>query len=62
MKEIQDIDDVKLLVNTFYGKVRQDDLLGKIFDGVIQDNWDFHLNKMYGFWQTVLLHEPCLSG
>ena len=32
--DITDIEDIKLLVNTFYGKVRQDDLLADIFDGI----------------------------
>ena len=60
--DITDIEDIKLLVNTFYGKVRQDDLLADIFNGVIQDRWDEHLEKMYRFWQTVLLEEHTYYG
>lgn len=43
------------MVDDFYGKIRQDDLLGNIFNRVIQDRWPQHLDKMYSFWQTVLL-------
>jgi len=61
-KDITTLDDVKLLVDTFYGKVREDALLQPIFDRVIQDNWPEHLAKMYRFWQTVLLDEHTYSG
>lgn len=54
-KDINTIEDIRLLVDTFYGKVRANELLGPIFDGVIQDRWPEHLEKMYRFWQTVLL-------
>ena len=49
------MEDIRLLVDTFYGKVRIDPLLGGIFNGVIKDRWPQHLEKMYSFWQTVLL-------
>lgn len=61
-KDITDIDDIKKLVNTFYGKVRQDNLLSDIFNGVIQDRWEEHLEKMYRFWQTILLEEHTYYG
>ena len=51
------LDDIKILVDTFYDKARQDTLLGPIFEGVIEDRWPEHLEKMYRFWQTVLLGE-----
>ncbi|MEM7375210.1 MAG: group III truncated hemoglobin [Bacteroidota bacterium] len=62
MKDIQTIQDIRLLVDTFYGKVRQDDLIGPIFNEVIQDKWAMHLEKMYAFWQTVLLQEITYGG
>lgn len=62
MKDIQELPDIQLLVDTFYGKVRQDDLLKDIFNGIIQDRWPEHLEKMYRFWQTVLLEEHTYYG
>src|SRR5690606_24757315 len=53
-KKIETIDDIRLLVDTFYGKARQDSLIGPIFNDVIGDQWPVHLEKMYRFWQTVL--------
>lgn len=46
--------DVEQLVNAFYGKARQDEVLGFIFDEVARTNWETHLPKMYAFWETVL--------
>lgn len=39
--------DIELLVDSFYTKVRSDELLGPIFNGVIQNRWPEHLKKMY---------------
>ncbi|RIV30375.1 group III truncated hemoglobin [Flagellimonas lutimaris] len=61
-KEIISLEEVKLLVDFFYGKVRKDPLLADIFNEVIQDNWPNHLEKMYRFWQTVLLKEHTYQG
>ncbi len=41
------------LVDTFYGRVRQDALLGPVF-AAVQD-WDAHLAKLRDFWSSVVL-------
>lgn len=61
-KDILNIDDIQLLVRTFYNKVREDDVLKDIFINKIQDRWPEHLDKMYRFWQTVLLDERTYDG
>jgi hemoglobin len=61
-KDIATIEDIRLLVDAFYGKIRVDILLGGIFNGVIKDRWPEHLEKMYRFWQTVLLDEHTYYG
>lgn len=61
--DIQNMDDVRWMVDDFYGKVRKDELIGPIFEEVLHDHWDEHLEKMYCFWQTVLFDdEPTYSG
>lgn len=62
MKRILNLDDIRSLVDTFYGKIREDDLLKDIFNGIIQDRWPEHLDKMYRFWQTILLEEHTYYG
>jgi hemoglobin len=61
-KDISNIEDIQLLVNTFYAKVQKDDLIGDIFNEKIGDRWTEHLEKMYRFWQTILLEEHTYSG
>jgi hemoglobin len=61
-QDISGLEDIKKLVDTFYRKVQKDSLLGTIFNEVIQDNWPQHLEKMYSFWQTVLLGEHTYYG
>ncbi|MCM4154731.1 group III truncated hemoglobin [Gramella sp. AN32] len=61
-KDISNIDDIKELVDTFYAKVQQDELMAGIFNQVIEDRWPKHLEKMYTFWQTVLLGEHTYYG
>lgn len=61
-KDITSIADIHLLVDTFYGKVQKDALLGPVFNEVIQDKWPAHLEKMYRFWQTILLTEHTYFG
>jgi hemoglobin len=61
-KDLQNLDDIRTLVDNFYGKVRSDKLLAPIFNERIRDNWPVHLEKMYRFWQTVLLGEHTYMG
>ena len=42
------------LVHTFYGKIREDDVLGPVFNEAISD-WLHHLGKMVDFWSSVML-------
>lgn len=61
-EKIEEIDQIKSLVDTFYGKVKADPLLAPIFENRIKGDWDKHLDKMYRFWQTVLLEEHTYYG
>ncbi len=61
-KDIISIQDIRLLVDTFYSNIRADEKLGPIFNERIGDNWPEHLEKMYRFWQTILLDEYTYQG
>ncbi len=54
--------DVELLVNTFYDAVKQNTVIGYIFNDVVKVDWDEHLPKMYAFWSSILLDERSYSG
>ena len=59
--DITGIDDIKIFVNEFYGKVQQDDFIGPVFTGAITD-WQPHLEKMYQFWNAALFSVPGFKG
>jgi len=59
--DIADEDSIKHLVDTFYGKVRADDLIGPVFESAIQD-WNEHLPTMYAFWSNLLFRKGGYTG
>jgi hemoglobin len=62
MKDIENIDDIKLFVNEFYKKVQEDALIGPIFLEKIPGDWQPHLNKLYAFWNAALFSVPGFKG
>ncbi|MBC5839907.1 group III truncated hemoglobin [Flavobacterium sp. F-380] len=60
--DISTLEDIKSLVDTFYGHVQKDNFIGPIFNLKIGENWPDHLEKMYRFWQTILLEVHTYSG
>jgi hemoglobin len=53
---------VELLVDSFYTKVKQDDLLAPIFNNADFFSWDTHIPIMVNFWETLLLHTASYKG
>lgn len=62
LTDITTLEDIKLLVDTFYSKIQEDQFIGPIFNEKIGNHWTEHLEKMYRFWQTILLEEHTYSG
>jgi hemoglobin len=60
--DITDRRDVACLVNVFYDRVRDDRLLGPIFDDVAHVDWATHLPRMYDFWESVLFGTSTFKG
>jgi len=60
--DIRSRDEIVRLVDAFYTRVREDDLLGPIFDEVARVDWAEHLPKMYAFWETVLFGAGTFRG
>lgn len=55
MKQIENRNDVNVLVNLFYSRIRKDELLGPIFNShIAEDKWPEHLEKLTDFWETNL--------
>lgn len=62
MHDIKNQADIKLLLDTFHSKVKQDDIIGFIFNDIIGASWDKHLPMMYKFWDMALLSKPGYEG
>lgn len=62
LTDIKNLEDIKTLVDTFYSKVQKDTLIGPIFNEKLGTAWPEHLEKMYRFWQTILLDAHSYSG
>lgn len=52
---------IALLVDSFYARIRDDAVLGPIFNGRISD-WPTHLRQMKHFWASVLHASGTFSG
>jgi hemoglobin len=54
--------DIRLLIDTFYDKVKEDDVIGYIFNDIANVDWAHHLPKMYAFWSFILLGADSYQG
>lgn len=50
------------MVDRFYSRIREDELLGPVFNDVIGDHWPEHLAKLTDFWTSVLLASRRYKG
>lgn len=57
--DIENIEQIKTLVNQFYNRVKEDELLAPLFNHV---NWEKHLPVMYAFWNNVIFNTGGYSG
>lgn len=54
-------DDIGKIVREFYVKVRNDELLGPIFNEIITD-WEAHLEHLTDFWQMNVFGGKAYTG
>jgi hemoglobin len=55
-------ENIRELVYAFYDRVRDDAMLGPVFDGVLAGRWDEHLPKMCRFWSSLVLGTKTYRG
>jgi hemoglobin len=61
-KDIENMQDIQLLVNSFYEKVKADPLIGFIFTDIVKIHWERHLPVMYDFWENTLFYTGTYTG
>lgn len=54
-------ESLRSVVETFYARAREDDLIGPIFNSAI-DDWPEHLDKLHAFWSSVMLTSGRYKG
>lgn len=54
-------DVLRVLVDTFYARVREDRMLGPVFNDAVHD-WPAHLHKLTQFWSRVMLGTQAYTG
>lgn len=55
-KDIENKDDLRILIDAFYDKVRSNRVIGYIFNDVAKVDWAHHTPIIYDFWESVLFH------
>ena len=53
---------ISLLVDTFYERIRDHDVLGPIFEEKLAGAWPLHLARMKDFWSSVALSTGRYDG
>ncbi|HMF73594.1 MAG TPA: group III truncated hemoglobin [Flavitalea sp.] len=61
-RDIENREDIELLLNSFYEKVKPDPVIGYIFTDVMKVNWERHLPMIYDFWENTLLYTGGYNG
>lgn len=54
-------EEISRMVHAFYARVRQDEVLGPIFETHI-DDWDPHLARLVDFWSAILRRTGRFTG
>lgn len=62
MEDIRNIENIILLVDSFYKKVNNDPLLSPVFNDIAKVNWEEHLPIMHSFWSAVLFETTAYKG
>lgn len=60
--DIENRKDIERLINSFYGKIKQDSVIGFIFNDVAKVNWEKHLPVMYDFWESIIFFKNTYNG
>jgi len=62
MRDIKDRVDIELIVDSFYTRVLDDEVIKAFFTEVVALDWDVHIPVMYDFWETTLLGQSKYKG
>ncbi|MBP7184635.1 MAG: group III truncated hemoglobin [Saprospiraceae bacterium] len=61
-KDIKTRKDLEIIVLSFYTKVSNDELLGKVFENTLQNHWDKHISTMVDFFDNMIFYSGAYLG
>ncbi|MGM0506627.1 MAG: group III truncated hemoglobin [Bacteroidota bacterium] len=62
MQDIENDEDIRTLVYTFYDRIQDEERLGPIFNEVAKVDWDHHLPRMVDFWSNLIFQTRRFRG
>ncbi len=62
MTDIKNINDIKILLDTFYTKVLKDEVIGYIFTDIAKLKVEKHMPILYAFWDSVIFGTANYKG
>ena len=61
-KDLETRADIEKLIDAFYEKVKQDDLIAFFFTDVVPVDWPKHLPAIYAFWESIVFGTGSYRG
>jgi hemoglobin len=55
-------ESIQDLVQVFYGRVREDEILSPVFNKALGNDWALHEAKLVEFWSTIVLDSRSFKG
>ncbi|MBT8232236.1 MAG: group III truncated hemoglobin [Saprospiraceae bacterium] len=62
LKDISSLEDIKLMIDTFYESATQDSTIGFIFQNHMSKSMEEHKPKIYNFWNSILFSKGNYKG
>ena len=60
--DLRNKEDIRLLIDTFYQRVKNDELLSPIINEKNIPNWSDHITVVCEFWEAALLNKSARPG
>lgn len=60
--DIENRKDIQILIEQFYNKLMEDELLKEIFNNTVKSHLDAHLEVIIDFWENILFQTGSYTG
>ncbi len=60
--DIKDRSDIERFIDSFYEKVKEDPVIGFIFNDIMKVDWEHHVPVICDFWEMLILNTGNYTG